>query len=86
MKYQLILALLLTACSRDVIIPPWPDAPESISVACPPLTEVRSPDGKLSEVITVVTDNYALYHECQTKLDSWIEWYHAQKEIYSSIK
>jgi DNA-binding NarL/FixJ family response regulator len=46
-----------------------------------------NPDGaKLSSVITVVTENYGQYHQCKVKVDTWIEWYNAQKNIHTNIK
>ena len=32
------------------------------------------------------TDNYAEYHKCRIKVDSWIEWYDSQRKIFESVK
>ena len=41
---------------------------------------------KLSEVAKNVTSNYALYHECSLKVESWVEWYDEQKKIFDEVK
>lgn len=83
MKY-LLLVLLLAGCS---IVTPverkFPDAVPELTQKCPDLKQTP-PTEKLSVVIDVVVDNYATYHECQAKVDSWNEWYLKQKEIFES--
>jgi DNA invertase Pin-like site-specific DNA recombinase len=44
------------------------------------------PTEKLSEVLKVVVDNYGQYHECKIKVDTWVEWYKTQKDIFESVK
>ena len=77
MKYLLIL-LLLAGCSTTV--------PDSFKNACAPLSQIKEGTTKLSEVITVVADNYTEYHLCSDKVDMWIEWYKLQKENFDSVK
>jgi hypothetical protein len=52
---------------------------------CPSLQQAQQTT-KLSELLNTVSDNYAEYHECKAKHDSWIEWYNDNKKIYDSIK
>ena len=89
MKRLLVLIpfVFLTGCLDDVpVTAKWPDIPDDLKVACPGLQEVKEGTTKLSDVITVVTDNYSQYHECQVKVDAWLEWYQAQKKINEGIK
>jgi hypothetical protein len=89
MKKLLLLVpvLLLTGCLEDVpVASKWPEIPAELKTACPALKEVNPDTTKLSEVIDVVAGNYATYHECQVKVDSWIEWYNTQKKIQDEIK
>ncbi len=89
MKRLLVLIpfLLLLGCEEDVpVVAKWPDIPADLKTACPGLQEVKEGTTKLSEVITVVTDNYSQYHECQVKVDAWLEWYQSQKKIHEEIK
>lgn len=89
MKRLLILIpfVLLTGCLEDVpVTAKWPDVPANLKLACPGLQEVKEGTTKLSEVLEVVADNYSEYHECQVKVDAWIEWYNAQKKINEGIK
>lgn len=83
----LIPIMLLTGCLKTAvpIKPSWPDVPEDLKVSCPDLQLVPD-DAKMSTVVRVVTDNYAQYHECKNKIDTWIEWNKSQKEIYESVK
>jgi hypothetical protein len=85
MKIAIVaLSLLLTAC----VVPvdrKFPEVPAELQQACPDL-KLISPTTKLSEVVDVVVSNYGQYRECQVKVDSWLEWYKTQKEIFESIK
>jgi hypothetical protein len=77
--------LLLSGCLATPVKRTFPDVPEDLKVACPDLAMLE-PTTKLSEVVTVVAKNYGQYQECQIKVDSWIEWYKTQKEIFESVK
>lgn len=63
----------------------FPEVPKELMEACPDLKTVPETE-KLSEVIKVVTNNYGQYHECRIKVDTWIEWYNTQKQIFESVK
>ena len=63
----------------------FPEVPQEIKVACPDLSPIDANTTKLSDVLTVVTDNYTSYYECKIKLDSWIEWYTSQKSIFDKV-
>ena len=77
--------LLLAGCLTTPVKRSFPDVPEELKVACPDLMLVE-PTTKLSEVVSIVTKNYGQYQECQIKVDTWIEWYKTQKEIFDSVK
>jgi hypothetical protein len=84
---KLLILLLLAGCSTTVpVARKFPDVPVALKEPCKPLTQVKQDTTKLSEVITVVVDNYTEYHMCSTKVDMWIEWYSSQKEIFDSVK
>ena len=84
---KLLILLLLTGCSTTVpVARKFPEVPDVLMLSCPPLTQIKEGTTKLSEVITVVTDNYIEYHKCSDKVDMWIEWYRLQKEIFDSVK
>jgi hypothetical protein len=86
MKLLLIVpVLLLTGCLATPVQRSFPEVPEELKVACPDLN-LLEPTTKLSEVVSVVTKNYGQYQECQIKVDTWIEWYKTQKEIFESVK
>jgi|APGre2960657373_1045057.scaffolds.fasta_scaffold00014_60 hypothetical protein len=82
----IILAFLITGCSSTAPVKRnFPSVPEELLVSCPELKEVPE-TVKLSEVISVVVDNYGQYHQCAIKSEGWIEWYKSQKEIFESVK
>jgi len=86
MKLLLIVpVLLLTGCLATPVQRSFPEVPEELKVACPDLN-LLEPTTKLSEVVAIVTRNYGQYQECQIKVDTWIEWYKTQKEIFESVK
>jgi hypothetical protein len=87
MKYLLLLVpVFLTGCLKTAPVKmDFPDVPPDLKTACPDLALVK--DGaKMSEVIEVVSGNYAQYHECRNKIDTWIEWHKQQKKIYEDVK
>jgi len=85
-KILLILLLLLSSCSISPEIPKFPEVPKDLTLPCPDLILVKDGETRLSETLNVVVENYGLYHECQIKNETWIEWYNKQKSIYESIK
>jgi hypothetical protein len=82
----LLLPLLLTGCLNTPVARHFPEVPEDLMVVCPALREVDPTTTKLSEVITVVSENYGTYQECKIKVDGWVEWYKTQKSIFESVK
>lgn len=81
----LIPALLLTGCLTTPVKRNFPEVPKELMEACPDLKAVPETE-KLSEVLKVVVDNYGQYHECKIKVDTWVEWYKTQKQIFDSVK
>jgi hypothetical protein len=88
MKKLLLLSifLLLTGCASTVPVKmSFPEVPEDLKNSCADLKDTE-PTTKLSEVLTVVAQNYGQYHECRIKMDAWIEWYNTQKTIFNNVK
>lgn len=88
MKYTIItLALFLSACATSVpVTMNFPQVPEELKTSCPDLKNIPEGTTKLSEVVTVVTENYGQYQECKIKIDAWTQWYNSQKKIFEGIK
>jgi hypothetical protein len=89
MKKLIVLLLpivLLTGCLDVPVARHFPEVPADLLVACPDLKLVDPATTKLSDVVGVVAENYGQYQECRVKVDSWIEWYNAQKQIFESVK
>lgn len=86
MKIIFILApiLLLSGCltTGTPVRHKFPEVPAELLKSCPDLQQVQETD-KLSDVLKVVNENYSKYHECRIAVDTWIEWYKTQKEIYN---
>lgn len=77
-----IAVVLMTGCTTvPPVYPKWPEVPQELKQVCPALREVEATT-KLSDVVKSVVDNYSTYHECRIQLETWIEWYATQKEIY----
>jgi hypothetical protein len=81
-----ILALSLSACVSVPVERKFPKAPEELMTACPDLQTIPAGTTQLSVVVEAVTANYGQYQMCQTKNDTWIDWYNKQKEIFDSVK
>ena len=82
----LLVPFLLAGCLATPVKRNFPDVPADMKVACPALKEVDPNTTKLSEVVTVVSENYGTYQECKIKVDLWVEWYNTQKQIFDSVK
>lgn len=83
--FLLIPIVLLTGCLTTPVKRNFPEVPQELMEACPDLKTVQETE-KLSEVLKVVTTNYGQYHECKIKVDTWVEWYKTQKQIFDSVK
>lgn len=83
--FLLIPIVLLTGCLTTPVKRNFPEVPQELMEACPDLKTVSDTE-KLSEVLKVVTTNYGQYHECRIKVDTWVEWYKTQKQIFDSVK
>ncbi len=82
----LIPIVLLAGCLTTTPVKRnFPEVPKEIMEVCPDLKTTEQTE-KLSEVLKVVVDNYGQYHECKIKVDTWIEWYKTQKQIFDSVK
>ena len=83
----IFLCLALTGCvaTNPVLkAPNWPDPPGKQSLQeCPRLKELAD-EIQLSDIASVVVDNYSTYYQCAVKLEAWIEWYNLQKGIYEN--
>jgi hypothetical protein len=78
--------LLLSGCLTTApVTVKFPEVPTELMNACPDLKQTDQTT-KLSDVLKVVTDNYSQYHECRVRVDSWMEWYKTQKQIFESVK
>lgn len=88
MKRLLILlpVLLLAGCLNTPVARHFPEVPADLLVACPDLKNVDTATDKLSDVVSVVAENYSQYHECRVKVDGWAEWYKSQKQIFEEVK
>ena len=77
--------LLLSACATSVpVTVKFPEIPTNLMETCPDLKK-SEPTEKLSDVLKVVVENYGQYYECRVKLDTWIEWYKSQKQIFMRV-
>lgn len=83
MRYLAILsALIITGCSTVVpVTVNFPDPPDLAS-ACGDLKKLTS-DTKISDVSRTIADNYAAYHDCAIRVETWNEWYSRQRAIFN---
>ncbi len=85
--FSILPIIFLVGCSTTVPVKRnFPEVPAELMATCPALKTVEKDTKQLSKILSVVTDNYAQYHECKIKIDSWIEWYKSQKEIFDEVK
>ena len=87
MKYFVVtLMLLLQACqSVPSVKQPFPTAPSELLVSCPPLATLDAHHNKLSDLMLVVSKNYAEYHKCSAKVQSWVDWYNTNNKAAAEL-
>jgi hypothetical protein len=88
MKRVLILTLLLAGCGTTTVPVKrtFPSVPAELQQPCADLIQTPEGTAELSRTLDVVVQNYGLYHECQTRVDLWSEWYREQQKIFDSVK
>jgi len=81
---SLIVVFSLVGCSTPVPIKQkFPDVTsKELLESCPALREAKVDTDKLTDLISVVADNYKEYHLCRDKVNDWIVWYKKQKENF----
>lgn len=81
----MLVVFVLAGCSTVVpVTAKFPSRPEGTE-KCVELKKL-SDDAKLSDVSTIVNDNYSEHYKCAVKVDAWNEWYDTQKKIFEGIK
>ena len=78
--------LVLTGCVTTPVSREFPEIPPALQKSCPELNIVPVGTTKFSEVLTVVTENYAQYKECQARVDAWRQWYSEQRTVFESVR
>jgi len=80
-----LLAVFVSGCAATVpVTRQFPDIPPSLQQPCDDLASV--PESELmSDMLSVVTANYARYHECSLRVDTWLEWYKTQSQLFDDI-
>jgi len=81
-----ILALSLSACVSVPVERKFPKPPDELMSACAELQTIPAGTTQLSVVVETVVANYGQYQWCQTKTNTWIDWYKKQKDIFESVK
>jgi len=80
------IALTLVGCATPVPVRPvWPDAPTEIQQQCLPLRQLET-GATLKDLMMTVIENYAAYHHCASKTQTWQDWHREHKKIYEGIK
>lgn len=77
-----VAVVMLAGCTAVPVKRNFPQAPEILMQDCPALQSVPAGTTKLSEIVSVVSINYAQYYECGIKVESWQEWYNTQKKVF----
>lgn len=89
MKKLLIVLLLISGCASKpplVVKPPFPDTVDELKVLCPDLAIIPENTTELSDILSIVTDNYAEYKKCKIRVEQWNQWYTDSKKTYDDIK
>jgi hypothetical protein len=82
----MITAFTLTACVSVPVERKFPKAPDELMANCAELQTIPANTTQLSVVVETIVANYGQYQWCQTKTNTWINWYNDQKKIFESVK
>lgn len=74
----------LIGCVSVPVTQKFPSVPESLQTPAPELKEIP-PGSSAADVVGIVIDNYATYHDVVNKLQGWQQWYIEQKKIFESV-
>ena len=78
--------IMVAGCSTTVpVVAKFPNVPEKLMQKCPQLKTIDADKPSIIDVTKTVTENYTTYHECEVKIEGWIEWYQLQKNIFEEI-
>ena len=78
--------IMFAGCSTTVpVVAKFPNVPENLMQKCPQLKTIDTDKPSIIDVTKTVTANYTTYHECEVKIEGWIEWYQLQKNIFEEI-
>jgi len=82
MKYITILSIFLAGCQNVTMGSPWPKIPSTTYLEPCKSLLLADKEKSMAELIDIIEANYGLWHECNLKNNSWIEWYnkHWKKE------
>lgn len=87
---NIIVVSLLVGCTTYVPVEqierPFPELANTLKEPCPNLIKIEGKKTTLSELLKTVSDNYALYYQCQAKVNGWNTWYHEQREIFERVR
>lgn len=81
----LLASLMLAGCVTTPVTRNFPDVPPALQKSCPELITVPVGTTKFSEVLTIVSENYAMYNECRALNQAWSQWYAEQRKIFESV-
>jgi len=82
----LVTIMLLAGCVTTPVVREFPAIPPSLQTTCPELIIITEANPQFSQVLTVVTENYALYNECRALSQAWQQWYSEQRTIFEGVK
>jgi hypothetical protein len=81
-----LLSCLLSACSLLPVQRKFPDAPPELLKKCQDLKLVPENTTAITDMLKVVVENYAIYHECANRNSGWQQWHEKQKKTFENGK
>lgn len=82
----ILVCVALAGCVTTPVDRNFPDVPPALQKTCPELLTVPQGTTRFSDVLTIVTENYALYNECRALNQAWQQWYSEQRTIFESVQ
>ena len=87
MRYLLVLAIFLAACSTTVPVKrKFPEADPIMFEPAAALEPLPPDTTDLDKLLSNSAENYGKYRILVQKLEMWKEWYIKQKENFDSVK
>ena len=84
----ILFVVAMTGCANNnvPVTLKWPTASDEMLAPAPDLTPLPDDKRTLTDLIENANDNFAQYYLLKERVETWIQWYNTNKNIYGEAK